>query len=43
VEPAELERVEGAIHGFVSLLDQLDVARDGLETVAAGLRGALEP
>ncbi|MFC7222458.1 alpha/beta hydrolase [Halalkalicoccus sp. GCM10025322] len=40
--PVEHHEYEGMIHGFVSLLDQLDAARDGIETVGEGLREALD-
>lgn len=40
--PVEHHEYEGMIHGFVSLLDQLDAARDGLETVGEELRTALQ-
>lgn len=39
VEHHEYERM---IHGFVTLLDRIDDARDGVETVATDLRTSLE-
>jgi acetyl esterase len=40
--PVEAVEYEGMIHGFVSLLGQLDAARDAVETVGEELRTSLE-
>ena len=40
--PVEHYGYDGMVHGFVSFLDQLDAARDAIETVGSDLQSAFE-
>ena len=40
--PVEHAHFDGMIHGFVSLADELDRGRDGIDAVVSGLREAFE-